>query len=181
MNIKMSSFLKEDSELLKKVAEPVEIPLSEEDLGTLKAMAVFLMESQTKEKNEDGEVYTKAVGVAAPQIGISKQMFVIATPDDDNNITIMAVVNPRIESTSKDFINLKSGEGCLSVQSVKNGIVPRYRKLRWSGYLVDLQTGELTRKEKSPIEGYLGIVFQHEYDHLGGILFTDIVEKDKES
>jgi peptide deformylase len=180
-NITMSSLLKEDNEILRKVAEPVELPLSKEDLESLKAMAVFLMESQTKEKDENGEDYIKAVGIAAPQIGISKQMFVIATPDDNNNITIMAVVNPRIESTSKDFINLSSGEGCLSVQSMKNEIVARYRKIRWTGYLIDLQTGEIVKKEKSPIDGYLSIVFQHEYDHLAGILFKDIIEKDKES
>jgi peptide deformylase len=180
-NITMSSLLKEDNELLRKVSEPVELPLSDEDMDTLKAMAMFLMESQTKEKDENGDAYVKAVGIAAPQVGINKQMFVIATPDDNNNITIMAVVNPRIENTTSDFINLSSGEGCLSVQSMKNEIVARYRKLRWTGYLVNLQNGELTRKEKSPIEGYLGIVFQHEYDHLAGILFKDLIKKNKES
>jgi peptide deformylase len=172
----MSSLIKEDNPILRQIAEPVELPLSEEDLETLRAMAVFLMESQTKEKDDEGNLYVPSIGIAAPQIGVSKQMFVISTPDDNNNLIVMAVVNPKIIKTSKTFITLSSGESCLSVQSVKEGRVPRYEKIRWAGYLVDPQTGELNKKELSPLDGYLSIVFQHEYDHLGGILFKDIME-----
>jgi peptide deformylase len=172
----MSSLIKEDNPILRQMAEPVELPLSAEDLDTLKAMAMFVMESQTKEKDDEGTPFVSSVGIAAPQIGISKQMFVIASPDDDNNLTIMAVVNPKIVKTSKNFVVLTSGESCLSVQSIKNGKVARYEKIRWTGYLVNLQTGELVKKEISPLDGYLGIVFQHEYDHLAGILFKDIME-----
>jgi peptide deformylase len=172
----MSSLIKEDNPILRQTAEPVELPLSEEDLGTLKAMAVFVMESQTKEKDDEGNLYVPSVGIAAPQIGISKQMFVVVTSDDDNNLVVMAVVNPKIIKTSKTFITLSNGESCLSVQSVKEGKVPRYEKIRWTGYLVNPETGNFTKKELSPLEGYLSIVFQHEYDHLGGILFKDIME-----
>jgi peptide deformylase len=172
----MSSLIKEDNPILRQIAEPVELPLLEEDLETLKAMAVFVMESQTKEKDDEGNLYVPSVGIAAPQIGISKQMFVVVTSDDDNNLVVMAVVNPKIIKTSKTFITLSTGESCLSVQSVKEGKVPRYEKIRWTGYLVNPETGNLTKKELSPLEGYLSIVFQHEYDHLGGILFKDIME-----
>lgn len=176
MIINMSTLVKEDNPVLRQLAQPVELPLSEEDLETLKAMAIFLMESQTKEKDDEGNLYVPSIGIAAPQIGISKQMFVIATPDDDNNLTIMAVVNPQIVGTSKTFISLSTGESCLSVQSVKNAKVPRYEKIRWTGYIADLQTGDTNKKVSSPLDGYLGVVFQHEYDHLAGILFTDIME-----
>ena len=183
---KMTDLVKEDNPVLRQVASDVELPLNEEDLETLKSMAMFVMESQTKEADEDGNLYVPAIGLAAPQVGVSKKMFVIVTPDDENNLVIMAVVNPQIVSTGKNYISLATGESCLSVQSVKEGRVARYEKIRWSGYLVDLQTGALTRKTNSPLEGYMGVVFQHEYDHLGGILFIDIMdnreltEKEKE-
>jgi peptide deformylase len=180
MIIKMSSFVKEEDPILRKQAEPVQLPLSEEDLEILKAMAIFLMESQTKEEDEDGVPYSKAVGLAAPQIGISKQMFVIALPDDNNDLFVKTFVNPRIVGVKNQYVSLMSGEGCLSVKSIENGLVPRYSTVRYDGYNVDLSTGEVTKKDKGRLDGYLSIVFQHEYDHLAGILFTDIMEKNEE-
>jgi len=177
----MSSLVKEDNEVLRKSAERVELPLSEEDLEVLKAMAIFVMESQTKEKDSEGTIYKKAVGLAAPQIGISKQMFVIVTPDDNNNLFTMAVVNPEIKSAKKDLINLSGGEGCLSVQSIESGKVARYETIRYDGYLVDLSTGNIEKKTMGRLEGYISIVFQHEYDHLAGVLFTDLIEKEEKN
>lgn len=177
MVIKMSSLVKESDPILKKQAEPVQLPLSEEDLETLRAMAIFLMESQTKEKDEDGTPYRKAVGIAAPQIGISKQMFVTAIVDDENDLFVNAYVNPLIEMVKPEMVKLTSGEGCLSVQSVENGQVARYYTIRHTSYMVDLKTGEVSRKVKGRLEGYEAIVFQHEYDHLAGMLFTDLIDK----
>jgi peptide deformylase len=181
MVVNMSSLVKEDNEVLRKPAERVELPLSEEDLDTLKAMAIFVMESQTKEKDSEGVPYKKAVGLAAPQIGVSKQMFVIVTPDDNNNLFTMAVVNPEIISTKRDLINLSGGEGCLSVQSIESGKVARYETIRYNGYLVDLSTGNIEKKTMGRLEGYIAIVFQHEYDHLAGVLFTDLIEKEEKN
>jgi peptide deformylase len=176
MVIKMSSLVKESDPILKKQAEPVQLPLSDEDLETLRAMAVFLMESQTKEKDEDGNPYRKAVGIAAPQIGVSKQMFVTAIVDDDNDLFVNAYVNPFIESVGSEMVKLTSGEGCLSVNSTENGQVARYKTLRHTSYKVDLKTGDVEKKVKGRLEGYEAIVFQHEYDHLAGMLFTDIMD-----
>ena len=180
MVVKMSSLVKETDPILKKEAEPVQLPLSDEDLETLRAMAVFLMESQTKEKDEDGTPYRKAVGIAAPQIGISKQMFVTAIVDDENDLFVNAYVNPHIDSVGSNMVKLTSGEGCLSVQSVENGQVARYSTLRHTSYKVNLSTGEVTKKVMGRLEGYEAIVFQHEYDHLAGMLFTDLFESKKE-
>jgi peptide deformylase len=180
MVVKMSSLVKETDPILKKQAEPVQLPLSDEDLETLRAMAMFLMESQSKEKDEDGIPYRKAVGIAAPQIGISKQMFVTAIVDDENDLFVEAYVNPHIDSVNSDMVKLTSGEGCLSVQSVENAQVARYSTLRHTSYKVDLSTGEVTKKIKGRLEGYDAIVFQHEYDHLAGMLFTDLVETNQE-
>jgi peptide deformylase len=180
MIVNMSSLVKEDNEILRKRAEEVELPLSEGDMDILKAMAIFVMESQTKEKDDLGNSYVPSVGLAAPQIGVSKRMFVIATADDNNELVVLAFVNPQIQNVKKNFISLSDGEGCLSVQSQKNGKVPRYKTIRYNAHMVDLKTGEIEKKTMGRLDGYLSIVFQHEYDHLEGILFTDIMEKEEQ-
>lgn len=179
--INMKDLLKEDDERLRKVSEEVEIPLSEEDLKTLQEMGIFIMKSQTTELDENGEKYIPAVGLAAPQIGINKRMFVIGLPDDDNDFVILAFVNPTIVSQSKTFITAKEGESCLSVQSMGVEKVTRFEWVRHTSYMVDLQTGETRKKICSKLSGYLGIVFQHEFDHLYGLLYSDRVKLEKEN
>ena len=184
MVINMSTLIKEENPILRQTAKDVEMPLSNEDMDTLRSMAAFVLESQTKEKDSEGNNYTPAVGLAAPQIGISKKMFVLALPDANGKLFVMAFVNPEITSVSRDFIKLPARERCLSVQSVADADVARYKWVRYTGTLVDLQTGETTRKVMSKMQDYLGILFQHEYDHLLGILITDRdetkIEKNKE-
>jgi peptide deformylase len=181
MEINMKDLVKENDPILRERMPNIEMPLSSEDLEILRAMSVFVMESQTKKLDSDGKEFLPAVGISAPQIGIRKRMFVVAVTDDNNEVYTIGVVNPEITSFSKEPIFLKGGESCLSVESVKNGKVFRPSWVRYTGYMVDLKTGEYERKVMSKVEGYLGIVFQHEYDHLEGILFTDIMmpEEDK--
>lgn len=179
MNIlTMKDLVDENNEILRKEAEEVSLPLSNEDLELLKAMSAFVMESQTKEKDANGDLYVPAVGLSAPQIGISKKMFVIAMPDDEGNVFTMNVVNPKIVESSKNLLSLKGGESCLSVKSVKAGRVLRAEKIRVKCHFVNLSTGEIERKKSTPLLGYLGVIFQHEYDHLNGVLFTDIMEEE---
>jgi len=177
----MKDLVSEDNPILRKAAEPVTLPLSQDDLETLQGMAAFVMQSQTKEIDDDGTLYTSAVGLAAPQVGISKQMFVISMPDDNNDLFTMAVVNPKIVTTNKEFISLSEGESCLSVKSLASGKVARYKKIRYDGYLVDLSTGEVEKKKMGRLEDYLAIVFQHEYDHLAGILYTDLLDNEEKN
>jgi len=176
----MKDLLKEDNKLLKKQSEEVDIPLSDEDIETLQQMGMFIMKSQTTELDENGEKYNSAVGLAAPQIGINKRMFVIGMPDDDNDFIIMAFVNPIVINESKTFISLNDGESCLSVQSMGKEKVTRFEWIRHTSYMVDLQTKEVSKKINSKLSGYLGIVFQHELDHLNGILYSDRVKFEKE-
>jgi len=167
----MKDLVPEDNKILLSIAEEVQLPLSEEDLEILKGMSAFVLESQIKELDDNGEPYRQAVAIAAPQLGISKRMFVISTVDDAGTLFTMTVVNPKIQNHSKSLIVLPDGEGCMSVIG-RRGLVPRYQNIRWSGTLVDLETGETEYKYMSKVDGYLGIIFQHEYDHLDGILFT---------
>jgi peptide deformylase len=155
----------------------VEVPLNDEDFDTLQGIAAFVLESQTKEVDDNGDKYRSAVGMSAPQFGINKNMFVMVFPDDEDDLFIYAIVNPVIEEKSRAMIALTDGEACLSVPKEITNKVYRNEKIRWSGYIVNLKDRTYEQKKLSKMEGYMSIVFQHEYDHLNGILFTDISEK----
>jgi peptide deformylase len=171
--VTMKDFIPSTDPRLRQKSTEVEIPLLKENLELLQGMAAFVMESQTKEFDENGDKYTSAIGLSAVQIGINKKMFIIAMPDDEGDLFVYAVINPIIEDTSRRMIALKDGESCLSLPEREPEKVFRYEKIRWSGYLVNLENEFYEYKKKSKMEGYLGIVFQHEYDHLQGILYID--------
>lgn len=105
----------------------------------------------------------EGVGLAAPQVGILRRMFV-AEPEPGK---VYYMVNPEI--TSSEGIQ-ESTEGCLSVPGY-TGIVKRPEKIsiRCLGY--DGKTKEYV------LDGFEAIVISHENDHLDGILYTDKAEK----
>ncbi|QJC52376.1 peptide deformylase [Paenibacillus albicereus] len=106
----------------------------------------------------------EGVGLAAPQIGISKRVIVVDVGDDNG---LIEMVNPEIlEREGEQF----GPEGCLSIQNV-NGDVRRANKIRVRGQNRDGETFELEA------EGFLARAFQHEVDHLNGILFIDLAEE----
>lgn len=105
----------------------------------------------------------EGVGLAAPQVGILRRMFV-AEPEPGK---VYYMVNPEI--TEAEGMQ-KSNEGCLSVPGYL-GIVDRPEKIRIKGldYCGNMQEYEL--------EGFEAIVMCHENDHLDGVLYTDKAEK----
>lgn len=112
-------------------------------------------------------VKNHGVGLAAPQVGLNMRAFVAQLPADDGSGYIgkfYAIFNPRVESISKKIIN--DAEGCLSVPGYY-GTVPRADKLTITGF--DKNNRKITVKA----EDFLARIFQHEIDHLEGILFID--------
>ena len=110
----------------------------------------------------------KGVGLSANQIGIDAQVFVAEVPGAQGEMKFYSIFNPVIEKASKE---LESGEeGCLSVTGTY-GEVPRSTQLTVRGF----------DKKGKPIKikawGLLARVFQHEIDHLNGILFINRAEK----
>jgi peptide deformylase len=105
----------------------------------------------------------EGVGLAAPQIGVPKRVIVIEVEDD-----LVELINPVILERSAEEIIDK--EACLSVPG-KFGFVKRSVSV-----VLEAQNreGELVQYEA---EGYLARVFQHEVDHLNGILYTDIADQ----
>jgi len=106
-----------------------------------------------------------ALGIALPQVGITKQGFIFRK---GRNVEI--VINPKILKASEDCIAIE--EGCLSIEGA-SGRVNRRREIIVSYRDFDWKLQEFTLKDLD------SIVFQHEYDHLKGKLFIDYL-KDEE-
>jgi peptide deformylase len=171
----MKDVIQDGHPTLRKRAKEVKWPLSEKNLNKLRDMMAFIENSQNDEMAEKYNL-RPGVGLAAPQINKSLKMFCMKTLDEDFEIMHQyAVVNPKIISFSEAKTYLPGGEGCLSVDEETTGIVLRSKKIRANAYFVDLETGKGVYKEMK-LSGYPGIVFQHEYDHLLGILFIDKIE-----
>ncbi|MFZ5649422.1 MAG: peptide deformylase [Bacillota bacterium] len=103
----------------------------------------------------------KGVGLAAPQIGVSKRVIVV-----DVGEGLIEVINPEVLDLRGEILDL---EGCLSIPEVV-GDVKRAAEIRVRG--LDREGREIELKA----EGYLARAFQHEIDHLDGILFIDKAE-----
>ena len=99
-------------------------------------------------------------------------MFVVYFNDEENKKYEYQLVNPKIIMTSLKCAALQGGEGCLSVETKHDGLVHRHYQITIKGY------DALTNKDVIlSLKGYPSIVFQHEYDHLDGILFYDRIDK----
>ncbi|MBT3190317.1 MAG: peptide deformylase [Anaerolineae bacterium] len=110
------------------------------------------------------------VGLAAPQIGILEQIVVIEFGDEEDEEApkkLYTVVNPEITRMSNE--KLMGVEGCLSVPGVV-GDVERSLSIVVKG---QNRNGQ---KVKYKLSGWVARIFQHEIDHLTGVLFTDLAE-----
>ncbi|MDT2179769.1 peptide deformylase, partial [Paenibacillus larvae] len=111
------------------------------------------------------------VGLSANQIGLNKRMFAAYLQDEQGKTHEYMVVNPQIISHSAAMTYLDQGEGCLSVDRPVPGFVPRYERIKVKAY--DINGEEVVLR----LKGYVSIVFQHEMDHLNGIMFYDHIDK----
>lgn len=167
----MFKIVKDTEKKLRDKCSPVEMPLSKEDIETVKEMVEYLKKSQDDEYCEKHHIRS-GVGLAAPQIGIEKRMFAIYYIDQDGKVVQYGLVNPKIIQNSLRKVALAAGEGCLSVDVDHPGYVYRYHKIVMKGFDV------LTNKDVTiTATGYNAIVLQHEYDHLDGILYYDRIDK----
>jgi len=101
------------------------------------------------------------VGLAAPQVNVSKRLFVMDVHDDEHEPAV--VINPKLEDVGEE-IELK--EGCLSVPGMVGEIV-RYKEVAVTG--LDRYGGKI----RIAGEGLLAQCIQHEVDHLDGKLYID--------
>ncbi len=104
----------------------------------------------------------KGIGLSANQIGLALKVFVAEVPTAQGDMKFYAVFNPRIEKTAGEKLLLE--EGCLSVPG-KYGHVERFERIILTGH------DKNGKSLKIKAWGLLAHVFQHEVDHLNGIVF----------
>ncbi|MCH8567072.1 MAG: peptide deformylase [Balneolales bacterium] len=112
----------------------------------------------------------QGVGLAAPQIGVSLRLFVtdsdpfISDEDQETDFGPMVFVNPEIISKGQETSSFD--EGCLSIPGLREPVTrPETIKIRFQDRNFEHQEME--------ISGWLSRIFQHEYDHIEGVLFID--------
>lgn len=103
------------------------------------------------------------IGLAAPQVNISKRIFVISTKNG-----ALVIINPTLHK--KSFKKEEGEEGCLSIPGVY-GMVKRHYSVTVRGYNLD------SEKISIKADGLFARVVQHEIDHVDGILFIDRAKK----
>jgi peptide deformylase len=127
------------------------------------------------------------VGLAAPQVGVSERLAVIeyAEEDDDEEVEtvsesaekppkppkpkqLFVIINPEIVKASEEKVN--GIEGCLSIPGMV-GEVERHQALQVKAL------NRYGKPVKLKVEGWLARIFQHEIDHLNGVLFTDLATR----
>ncbi|AUD63540.1 peptide deformylase [Tenericutes bacterium MO-XQ] len=168
--ILMKNIIREGHKTLETVAKEVKVPLSNADKKLLKDLLQYVKNSQNEDMVEKYGL-RPAVGIAAPQVNVSKRMFACHVQDFDGTLYSYALVNPVLTHKSKELIYLPGGEGCLSVDRETEGITPRYKSVTFEALHYDIKSDQLI-PVKLELEGYIGIVFQHEFDHINGILYT---------
>jgi peptide deformylase len=168
--------IKEENKHLRQKSINVEIPLTKEDQETIELMNQYLINGYDDEFEFKDDIRA-GVGISAVQIDVLKKIFVIMAYDEEGVFHHYGVINPKIISHSEQLTYLESGEGCLSVDRKVEGFIFRPKKVKAKCYLYDFETKD-TVETVLTLRGYLAVVFQHEYDHLQGILFIDHINKE---
>lgn len=167
-----------------KIDEPMRVLL----ITNPKDSVILRSKSQSFKANPDNKVLdyftsrlyhtvrdsaTRGVGIAAPQVGILKKIIWVQR-FDKNDEPFEVYYNPEIKKYSQMKQNVL--EGCLSIPNVRETTHDR-------SYAIFLEYDDRKGNHKCEmIEAFTAVIFQHEIDHLDGILFTDHLEKEtKES
>lgn len=169
--LKNKDILDEKDKRLHKISKEVTFPLDEEDKKTINLIIEYLTNSQIEKLAKKYDL-RPGMGMAAIQLGIDKRYFVVVHEQEKKEtFKNYIIINPKIVSTSEEMIYVEEGEGCLSVNRDVEGIVPRHARVTLEGYDMEGNKIKLRGREE------LAIAFQHELDHLNGILFTDKIDK----
>ncbi|HIT38195.1 MAG TPA: peptide deformylase [Candidatus Onthousia faecipullorum] len=167
--LRNKDILDEKDKRLRLVSKDVTFPLSKDDLKTIDLMVEYLTNSQIERLSEKYNL-RPGMGMAAIQLGIPKRYLVIVHEVDEEEFDTYIICNPKIISNSAEKIYVEMGEGCLSVNREVDGIVPRYARVTVEGY--DTKGNKIRIRAREE----LAIAFQHEIDHLNGVMFTDYID-----
>lgn len=169
---KKLDILDEKDKRLREKAQEVVFPLSKEEKKLIQRIIDQLTYSQIEEYEKKYEL-RPGMGLAFPQLGISKRIIVIVYEAEEGVFENYVFINPKIVSYSEEMIAADAGEGCLSVNREVEGHVLRYARVTVEGYDEEGTHIKVRARED------LAIAFQHEIDHLEGILFYDRINAKK--
>ena len=137
-----------------------ELSLPVKEFGTPELLALL-------QDMRDTMAHLNGAGLAAPQIGVLLRVVIFGVQSnprypDVEEVPDTVLINPQLTPLTDE---LEEGwEGCLSVPGMR-GVVPRYRRLRYTGF------DEAGRRFEREAEGFHARVVQHECDHLDGVLY----------
>ena len=166
---KKVDILDEKEPILRETAKEAEFPLSKKEKDLIQRSIDHLTYSQIEEYEKKYDL-RPGMGLAFPQLGISKRIIIIVHEYDDGKFDNYVVINPKIVSNSSEIIATEAGEGCLSVNREVEGIVPRHARITVEAYDENGDLYDIRVRED------MAVAFQHELDHLDGILFTDKID-----
>ncbi len=114
-------------------------------------------------------IASNGVGIAAPQVASRDRLFIVASRPNPRypnapEMEPTAMINPQILANSSQLVT--GWEGCLSIPGIR-GLVPRYQAIEVE---YSDRTGKLHKQE---LTDFVARIFQHELDHLDGIVFVD--------
>lgn len=168
--ILMENIIRDGHPTLRTRAEEITFPLSKEDKKLASDMLQYLINSQDDKMAEQYGL-RGGIGLAANQVNCLKRMFALHLEDEQGEQLSFVACNPKIVSHSIEQTYITSGEGCLSVDRAIPGYVPRYARIT-----VKFMTVDGTEK-KMRLSGLPAIAFQHELDHLNGVMFYDRINQ----
>jgi peptide deformylase len=148
----------EDSLILRQKSQTIELTKDADDLKLLVARLKVTLET------------ANGVGIAAPQVGILRSLFIIVRVDKPG-MPVEVVINPTIVSHPDETVCFER-DGCLSIPET-SGNSTRYP---WIEVEYFNENGEKIREKlsgHSRRDNFAAVIFQHEYDHLRGVLFVD--------
>lgn len=154
-------------QLLRQVTEPVLFPLSDQDKQLIADMKYSIQPEQLKKANAPWE---RAVGMAANQWGINKQIFLFC-PEGDTVNGLAVIINPSYEPLRGEAAEVtyqdSKWEGCFSIP-LTTGKIKRYTHIKVK---YQDEEGRVIIRE---LRDWPARVWQHENDHLNGLLYDDL-------
>jgi peptide deformylase len=134
----------------------------------LKNLITDMMETMTA---------AQGVGIAAPQIAVSQQLFIVSSKPNARyphapHMEPTVVINPILEWASDEKV--KDWEGCLSIPGLR-ALVPRHKTIK-----VRYIDGQTLKEVSAEYVDFIARVWQHEFDHINGVVFPDRVESSKD-
>lgn len=164
--------LDEKHKILHTKSKPVTFPLSADIIKLADDMKDYLYNSQKPEVCDKYNL-RPGMGLSPVQLGKPLRFFVIVFEKEEGLFDEYEIFNPEIVSVSDEEIFVYEGEGCLSVNRPTDGPVLRHARCTFKGKDRNGNDTKIRVREE------VAIAFQHELDHLNGILFTDKIDPKK--